>query len=50
VAYALAGAVAAAGAPGLEADPVAWAAARERLRRAAEAAHDVGAASLLNAG
>ena len=84
VAYSLVGAVAAAGAPGLDAqaDPAAWcallslslvmthrcedaraadvaatdatpglarrrAAARERLRRAAEAANDVGCASLL---
>jgi hypothetical protein len=50
VAYALAGAVAAAGSPGLESDPAAWDAARERLRRAAEAAHDLGCASLLMGG
>ena len=47
VAYALLGAVSEAGAPGLEADAAAWGAARRRLLRVAEAAHDLGCASLL---
>jgi hypothetical protein len=46
MAYALLGAVSEAGAPGLEADAAAWGAARRRLLRVAEAASDLGCASL----